>query len=67
MNLYSDDGAVLKAQATKVASNLENIPGVVDLNNGVIPAGDAINLRVLRDKAALEGLNPNAVKQPLNS
>jgi multidrug efflux pump subunit AcrB len=39
----------------------------VDINNGVIPAGDALNIRVLRDKAALEGLNPNAVKQTLNN
>lgn len=67
VKLYSDDGAVLKELATKVAGILENIPGVVDLNNGVIPAGDAINIRVLRDKAALEGLNPDAVKQTLNS
>ena len=67
VKLYSDDGAVLKELATKVAGILENIPGVVDLNNGVIPAGDAINIRVLRDKAALEGLDPDAVKQTLNN
>lgn len=67
VKLYSDDGTVLKELATKVASRLEKIPGVVDLNNGVIPAGDALNIRVLRDKAALEGLSPDAVKQTLNS
>lgn len=67
VKLYSDDGVVLKELATKVAGILENIPGVVDLNNGVIPAGDAINIRVLRDKAALEGLDPDAVKQTLNN
>jgi CzcA family heavy metal efflux pump len=67
VKLYSDDGSVLKELATKVASTLATIPGVVDLNNGVIPAGDALNIRVLRDKAALEGLSPDAVKKTLNN
>ncbi|WP_340121362.1 efflux RND transporter permease subunit [Methylobacter svalbardensis] len=67
VKLYSNDGQLLKELATKVALKLEKIPGVVDLNNGVIPAGDALNIRVLRDKAALEGLSPDAVTQTLNN
>ncbi|MDO9161953.1 MAG: efflux RND transporter permease subunit [Methylococcaceae bacterium] len=67
VKLYADDGQLLKELATKVALALANIPGVVDLNNGVIPAGDAVNIRVLRDKAALEGLSPDAVTQTLNN
>lgn len=67
IKLYADDGQLLEKMATKVALALEKIPGVVDINNGVIPAGDALNIRVLRDKAALEGLNPNAIKQTLNN
>ncbi|MBL1320723.1 MAG: efflux RND transporter permease subunit [Methylophaga sp.] len=67
IKLYADDSQQLKQQAKKVAQAIEKIPGVVDINNGVIPAGDALNIRVLRDKAALEGLNPEAVKQTLNN
>lgn len=67
IKLYSNDGPLLKELATKVALALEKIPGVVDINNGVIPAGDALNIRVLRDKAALEGLSPDAVTQTLNN
>ncbi|WP_432745923.1 efflux RND transporter permease subunit [Methylobacter sp. G7] len=67
VKLYSNDGPLLKELATKVALKLEKIPGVVDINNGVIPAGDALNIRVLRDKAALEGLSPDAVTQTLNN
>ena len=67
VKLYSDDGQLLQELATKIALVLEKIPGVVDLNNGVIPAGDALNIRVLRDKAALEGLSPDAVTQTLNN
>lgn len=67
IKLYSDDGQLLKKLASKVANTLTTIPGVVDINNGVIPAGDALNIRVLRDKAALEGLNPEQVKKNLNN
>lgn len=67
VKLYSDKGQLLEQLATKVALALEKIPGVVDINNGVIPAGDALNIRVLRDKAALEGLSPEAVKQTLKN
>jgi len=67
IKLYSNDGPLLEQLADKVALALEAIPGVVDINNGVIPAGDALNIRVLRDKAALEGLSPKTVKQTLNN
>jgi len=67
IKLYADEGQLLEQLATKVALSLEKIPGIVDINNGVTPAGDALNIRVLRDKAALEGLNPGVVKQTLNN
>ena len=67
IKLYSDDGALLATLAEKVAHELEKIAGVVDINNGVIPAGDALNIRVLRDKAALEGLSAEDVKLALNN
>jgi len=67
VKLYSNDGKLLAQLANKIAPALAKIPGVVDLNNGVIPAGDAVNIRVLRDKAALEGLSPTAVQQTLNN
>lgn len=67
VKLYSDNGPLLERLANKIAPALAKIPGVVDLNNGVIPAGDAVNIRVLRDKAALEGLSPIDVQQTLNN
>ncbi len=67
VKLYSNDGKLLEQLANKVAVALNKIPGVVDLNNGVIPAGDALSIRVLRDKAALEGLSPADVQQTLNN
>ena len=67
IKLYSDDGVLLATLAEKVAHELEKIAGVVDINNGVIPAGDALNIRVLRDKAALDGLSVEDVKLALNN
>jgi len=67
IKLYADDAYRLKQLAERVALAIADIPGVVDINNGVIPAGDALNIRVLRDKAALEGLSPQAVKQTLKN
>ncbi|MDD5580944.1 MAG: efflux RND transporter permease subunit [Methylobacter sp.] len=67
VKLYANDGQLLEQLANKIAPELAKIAGVVDLNNGVIPAGDAVNIRVLRDKAALEGLSPAAVQQTLNN
>jgi CzcA family heavy metal efflux pump len=67
IKLYSDDGEVLAALAEKVAQELEKIAGVVDINNGVIPAGDALDINVLRDRAAIEGLSVEDVNLALNS
>ena len=67
IKLFADDGVLLEKLAHKVAYGLDKIAAVVDINNGVIPSGDAVNIRVLRDKAALEGLTPIAVKQTLNN
>ena len=67
IKLYSDDGEVLATLAEKVVHELEKTPGVVDINSGVIPAGDALNIRVLRDKAALDGLSVEDVNLALNS
>ena len=67
IKLYSDDGELLATLAEKVAHELEKISGVVDINNGVIPAGDALNIRVLRDRAGLDGLSAEDVNLALNN
>jgi CzcA family heavy metal efflux pump len=59
--LFSDDGRLLRQLAPRVAAVIQKIPGVVDVNNGIVLAGDALDIRVNRDKASLEGVNPNQV------
>jgi Cu/Ag efflux pump CusA len=45
---------------TEWAEAIGNIPGVVDVRNGIVLAGDAPDIQVERAKAALEGVDPEA-------
>lgn len=67
IKLYGDDAGQLHTVAEKVALALSKINGVVDINNGIIPAGDALSIRVDAKKAALAGLTGDEVKLALNA
>ena len=47
--------------APSVAEATGKVPGVVDVKDGVVLAGDALNIQVDRVKASLEGVDPDAV------
>ncbi len=62
--LTADNGAVLLQSAIDVAKRIEGVKGVVDINNGVVIAGDAIEIEIDHDRAALEGIDADsAAKQ----
>jgi len=61
IKIFSDDEPVLMATAAKVADAIRKIPGVVDVKNGIVLAGDALDIRVDRVKAGLEGIDPETV------
>jgi multidrug efflux pump subunit AcrB len=61
IKLYSDDENLLTKLAPSVAAAIEKIPGVVDVKDGIVLAGDALDLHVDRVKASLEGVDPDAV------
>jgi len=61
IKLYSDNGELLHKLGPQVAEAIEKIPGVVDVRDGIILAGDALDIRVELVKAALEGVNPEAI------
>jgi CzcA family heavy metal efflux pump len=64
--LYSDDGKVLSDLAPKVAAAIKCVRGVVDVNDGLLIAGDAMNIQVDRATAALEGMDVDAITKALN-
>ncbi|HUW49528.1 MAG TPA: efflux RND transporter permease subunit [Sulfuricella sp.] len=61
VKIFSDDPAQLAALAKKTAAAIGRISGVVDVRNGINPAGDALEIHVDRIKAALEGVDPDSV------
>jgi CzcA family heavy metal efflux pump len=66
IKLYSDDGKLLSKLGPRVAEAIGEIPGVVDVNSGIVIAGDALDIKVDRVKASLEGVDPESVTQSLS-
>jgi len=67
IKLYSDDSQLLGQLAPRVAVRIEKIPGVVDVFDGIVPAGDALNIRVNLIKASIEGITPADVTAALEA
>ncbi len=67
VKLYSDDQEELTRLARKTADAISKIPGVVDVKDGINPAGDALSVRVDRARAALEGVDPGLVANMVNA
>ncbi|MHB8167373.1 MAG: efflux RND transporter permease subunit, partial [Sulfuricella sp.] len=61
IKIFSDDTAVLQSLAEKTAAAIAKINGVVEIRNGINPAGDALDIQVDRVRASLEGVDPEAV------
>jgi len=58
VSLSAADPAVLRGVAAKVAAAISKVPGIEpsSVNNGVVPAGDALDIKVDPAAAAMEGL-----------
>ncbi|GGA43294.1 efflux RND transporter permease subunit [Dyella nitratireducens] len=67
IQLYSDDPDQLNDTAQKVADALGKISGVNGVLPGINPAGDALVMTVDPAKAALQGLDPTAVKEQVDA
>ena len=61
IKIFSDNARLLQKLAPQVAATIGKIPGVVDVKDGIVLAGEALDIRVNRDKASLEGVNPDEV------
>ena len=67
VKVFGQDPAADRAWAAKIAAAIARIPGVVEAFDGVKIAGDAIEIRVDRVRAALDGLDPDAVTRQLET
>ena len=68
VSLSAKDPAILGGVATKVANAISKVPGIEpsSVNNGVVPAGDALEVHVDPAAAAMEGLTPADVASQVN-
>jgi CzcA family heavy metal efflux pump len=62
IKISSTDPTKLIPQARKVAAAIKKIKGVVEVQDGVILAGDGLNIKVDPIKAAFEGVGPDDVQ-----
>jgi multidrug efflux pump subunit AcrB len=67
IQLSAKNPDVLGGVAKKVAEAIAGVPGIepASINNGVVPAGDALEVRVDPAAAAMEGMTPAAIKDQI--
>lgn len=61
VKLLGEDAGLLRRTAPQVARAIAAVPGIVDLKDGIVLAGDALTVVVDREQAAIEGLDPDRV------
>ena len=65
VKIFSSDAGVLQTLPAKIAGEISQVRGVVEVKNGIVIAGDAIDVEIDRVKAALEGLDPQAITRQI--
>jgi multidrug efflux pump subunit AcrB len=66
VKLYASDPTILEGEAQKVAALIGKISGVVEVNDGVQLAGDALDVHVDPVRAGMEGVVPADVETQLS-
>ena len=67
IKLYANDFASLIDTAKKVAAGIGKIDGVVEIKDGVLLAGDAVDIRIKPEAAAIDGITPDEISQAAGS
>jgi CzcA family heavy metal efflux pump len=67
IKFFSEDQKLLAKLTPQVVDAISKVPGLVEIKNGIIPAGDALTIQVDRSKAALEGVDPDTISKTLES
>jgi CzcA family heavy metal efflux pump len=67
VKLFATDPNDLAPTAAKVAEAIGKIQGVVEVKDGIVPAGDALDIKVDAVAAALDGLDANSITQQLDA
>ena len=57
----------VRDSAIAIAASIEKLPGIVEVNNGIRISGDAIDIRIDAERAALEGLDAQSITAQLST
>ena len=61
IKLFGDNNKQLLQLAPKIAKRVAKVRGVVEVRDGVVVAGDALDVQINRTRAALKGMTPAAI------
>jgi CzcA family heavy metal efflux pump len=61
IKIFTNDTSQSKRLAAQIATEIENVPGVVDVNDGLIVAGPSLQYRVRQAAAARAGLDAEQI------
>jgi len=67
IKIFSTDTALLKAKAAEIAQTIQAIPGVVDVNDGLVVAGPSMRLTTDLAGAARTGMTPRMLGTEIQS
>ncbi len=67
IKLFGNDATALRALAPKVAALIAKVPGVTEIKDGVVMAGDGLAIDVDPVRAGLEGLTPADVASQMDA
>jgi len=67
IKIFTSDTDKLKRLAGQIAETIETIPGVVDVNDGLVVAGPSLSFRVRPSDAARVGLNTDEIGSTLRT
>ena len=67
IKLFGEDRAMLEERAKAVAGEIESIPGVVDVFDGIVVSGPSLVLNVNATKAALAGFTTEDIQAQLSA
>ncbi len=67
IKVFGDNETILQDTARKIAKIISVIPGVVEIKNGIVISGDAIDIKINRIRAALLNLDPESVTKQIQT
>ena len=67
VKIFGDDANTLLETAPKVADAISTIRGVVSVEDGIVPAGDTLAIKIDRQRTTLEGLTPSAASDQISA